>query len=85
MNENQADENEVMSYRGLSAYLKISQGSLRLMVMRGQIPFNKIYKKVRFQKKVIDAWLEEKKQQKKHKGNKNKSGLFSADGSSGMD
>ena len=77
MKENQSDVNGVMSYKGLSAYLKISQGSLRLMVMRGQIPFNKIGKKVRFQKDMVDAWLENHQQQKKRKDKNNNSDLFS--------
>jgi len=35
----QNEKDEVMNYQGLSAYLKISQGSLRHKVMRGGIPF----------------------------------------------
>ena len=51
--------NDVMSYKGLSAYLKMSQGTLRQKVMRGKIPFFKIDGAVRFSKVKIDAWLEE--------------------------
>ena len=50
---------EVMDYRGLSAYLKMAQGTLRHRVMRGEIPFFKIGSSVRFAKKHIDKWLEE--------------------------
>ena len=46
---------DVMSYKGLSAYLKMSQGTLRQKVINGRIPFFK-----------IDEWLEEK-----HRGTKN--------------
>ena len=49
--------NEVMSYKGLSAYLKLSQGTLRQKVMKGKIPFFKIDGAVRFSKAHIDAWL----------------------------
>ena len=51
--------NEVMDYRGLSMYLKLSQGTLRHWVMHGKIPFYKIGSSVRFAKKHIDVWLEE--------------------------
>jgi excisionase family DNA binding protein len=50
--------NEVMDYRGLSKYLKMSHGTLRHKVMRGKIPFFKIDSSVRFSKKHIDKWLE---------------------------
>ena len=60
-------DGEVMSYRGLAAYLKLSQGTLRHKVMRGKIPFFKIDGSVRFSKKKIDEWLEEK-----HRGTKSK-------------
>jgi excisionase family DNA binding protein len=51
---------EVMDYRGLSKYLKFAYGTLRHKVMRGEIPFYKIGGSVRFSKRQIDAWLEEK-------------------------
>jgi len=51
---------EVMNYKGLAVYLKLSPGTLRHKVMRNEIPFIKIDGAVRFSKKVIDAWLEEK-------------------------
>ena len=50
---------EVMDYRGLSMYLKLSQGTLRHWVMHGKIPFYKIGSSVRFARKHIDVWLEE--------------------------
>ena len=49
---------EVMDYRGLSAYLKMAQGTLRHRVMNGEIPYFKIGQSVRFSKKHIDLWLE---------------------------
>lgn len=49
---------EVMNYRGLSEYLKLSQGTLRHKVMRNEIPFFKIGSSVRFSKTKIDAWLD---------------------------
>jgi excisionase family DNA binding protein len=57
----EAPTDEVMNYRGLSAYLKIAQGTLRHKVMRSEIPFFKIGQSVRFSKKHIDKWLEEHK------------------------
>ena len=48
---------EVMDYRGLSVYLKAAQGTLRHKVMRGEIPYIKIGRSVRFVKKQIDVWL----------------------------
>jgi excisionase family DNA binding protein len=50
---------EVMNYKGLSVYLKLSQNTLRHKVMHDAIPFYKIGGAVRFSKKRIDAWLEE--------------------------
>ena len=49
---------EVMDYRGLSVYLKLAEGTLRHRVMRGEIPYIKIGRSVRFAKKHIDRWLE---------------------------
>ena len=67
MNEIDTTENEIMSYKGLSAYLKLSQNTLRHKVMNGKIPFFKIDGAVRFSKKKIDVWIEER-----HKGMKRK-------------
>jgi len=55
----EGSSDEVMNYRGLSLYLKMSQGTLRRKVMRGAIPYFKIGGSVRFSKKHIDLWLEE--------------------------
>lgn len=55
------EKDEVMDYRGLSEYLKIPQGSLRHKVMRNGIPYFKIGRSVRFSKKQIDLWLEERR------------------------
>ena len=67
-----ADE-EVMNYKGLAVYLKMSAGSLRHKVMKNEIPFLKIDGAVRFSKKHIDAWLEEhlRKSKKNKSINKN--------------
>ena len=54
---------EVMDYNGLSAYLKVAQGTLRHWVMKGKIPCIKIGRNVRFSKKQIDGWLEEQSQE----------------------
>jgi excisionase family DNA binding protein len=51
-------KDEVMNYRGLSEYTKFAQGTLRHKVMRGEIPYIKIGRSVRFTKKDINAWLE---------------------------
>ena len=75
--------NEVMDYKGLSAYLKLSQGTLRHWVMLGKIPFFKIGSSVRFSKIHIDKWLEEhhRRSQKKNPANsENNNGIFTADG-----
>jgi len=59
--------NEVMSYKGLSEYLKLSQGYLRHKVMNNEIPFFKIGYAVRFSKKQIDEWLQEYQRKAKPK------------------
>ena len=61
---------EVMDYRGLSGYVKLAEGTLRKKVMRGEIPFFKIGRSVRFSKKRIDAWLEEHKREPGQAGGK---------------
>jgi excisionase family DNA binding protein len=70
-----------MSYKGLSAYLKLSQNTLRHKVMNGKIPCIKVDGTVRFSKKKIDAWLEENQKGAKRKQVKNNGELF-ADGGS---
>lgn len=67
----EGETDEVMNYKGLSVYLKLSQGHLRHKVMRNKIPFFKIDGAVRFSKKKIDAWLEDhhRKTKPKQKGN----------------
>ena len=67
MNETDTTENEVMSYKGLSAYLKLSQNTLRHKVMNGKIPCIKVDGTVRFLKRKIDAWLEENQKGAKRK------------------
>ena len=71
---------EVMSYKGLSLYLKLSQGTLRQKVMKGKIPFFKIDGAVRFSKKHIDAWLQEHHRGTKRKQAKGNGELFAACG-----
>ena len=72
---------DVMNYHGLSAYLKMSYGTLRHWVMKGKIPCLKVGKSVRFSKKQIDLWLEkyhrQLKQVKNESGNDNNGELFS--------
>jgi|GEM_PF-1944712 len=63
--EQTAVADEVMDYRGLSAYLKMAQNTLRHKVMRNEIPFYKIGSSVRFCKKDIDEWLAGHKRYKK--------------------
>ena len=74
MKEQNQSGNEVMSYKGLSAYLKLSQNTLRHKVMREEIPFFKIGGAVRFSKIKIDAWLEEH-----HQGTKQKKTEYSVE------
>lgn len=50
---------EVMDYRGLAEYMKFAPGTLRHLVMRGELPYFKIGRSVRFSKKQIDMWLTE--------------------------
>ena len=71
---------EVLSYKGLSAYLKLSQNTLRHKVMKGKIPFFKIDGAVRFSKKHIDAWLQEHHTGAKRKQAQNNGELFSDGG-----
>ena len=80
MKEIEPQADEVMSYKGLSAYLKLSQNTLRHKVMNGTIPFFKIDGAVRFSKKKIDAWIEERHKGAKRKKTKNNDELFTDGG-----
>ena len=71
---------DVMNYRELSAYLKLSESTLRLKVMKGTIPSFKIDGAVRFSKKKINEWLEGFNRGAEKKMPENKSDLLSADG-----
>jgi excisionase family DNA binding protein len=73
---------EVMDYKGLSAYLKMAQNTLRHKVMHGKIPFFKIGKYVRFSKKDIGLWLEKhgKEPDRNFAGKKTCVDLFSGSG-----
>ena len=53
-----SSNDDVMNYKELSAYLKLSENTLRIKVMKGTIPSFKIDGAVRFSKKKIDEWLE---------------------------
>jgi len=70
---------EVMSYKELSAYLKLSPDTLRHKVMQGKIPFFKIDGAVRFSKKDIDVWLEEHCKKPKKLQAENLNGLIEVD------
>ena len=59
MKTNEPAADEIMDYKGLSAYLKMAQGTLRHKVMVGIIPYYKIGKNVRFSKTLINKWLAE--------------------------
>jgi excisionase family DNA binding protein len=50
---------EVFDYRGLAAYLKIPEGTLRHWVAEGRIPYTKLGMHVRFSRNVIDTWFKE--------------------------
>jgi len=81
---------DVMNYRELSAYLKLSENTLRQKVMKGSIPSFKIDGAVRFSKKMIDEWLIGLKRgthndvsSEGKRTPENKTDLFSADKSEG--
>jgi excisionase family DNA binding protein len=48
----------VFDYKSLSAYLNVAQVTLRHWVMKGAIPFTKMGRRVGFDKKEIELWLE---------------------------
>ena len=80
MNAFEPPAEEVMTYKGLSAYLKMAPGTLRHYVMRGIIPCTKIGINVRFTKKQIDAWLESQECRRPRGGN----GRGNADAGGGL-
>jgi len=69
---------DVMNYKQLSEYLKLSEGGVRQKVMKGTIPSFRIDGAVRFSKKATDEWIEWL-----HYGGKKKTDLFSADDNKG--
>ena len=48
----------VFDYKSLSAYLNVAQVTLRHWVMKGAIPFTKMGRRVGFDKREIELWLE---------------------------
>ena len=75
--QNNADD--VFDYYGLSEYLKMTPGTLRQMVMKGEIPHFKIGRRVRFSKEQINNWLKKHQQDLKQTENKHFDGdLFPA-------
>jgi len=88
MKEIEPSVDDVMSYKGLAAYLKLSQSSLRHKVMGGRIPFFRIDGAVRFSKKAIDEWIDglhrgDKKKTQTLFAPEKKTDLFSVDDSKG--
>ncbi|MCL2140027.1 MAG: helix-turn-helix domain-containing protein [Treponema sp.] len=67
MKTNEPAADEIMNYKGLSAYLKMAQGTLRHKVMGNSIPYYKIGKNVRFSKTLIEKWLAEHQREAKVK------------------
>lgn len=47
-------------YNALAAYLQMSEITLRQWVWRNEIPYTKVGRHVRFPKKLIAVWLEER-------------------------
>jgi len=74
-----SSNDDVMNYKELSGYLKLSESTLRIKVMKGTIPSFKIDGAVRFSKKKIDEWLEGLHRDTKKKTLKNKNDLFTTD------
>jgi excisionase family DNA binding protein len=52
-------EEGVFDYKSLSAYLNVAQVTLRHWVMKGAIPFTKMGRRVGFDKREIELWLEQ--------------------------
>jgi excisionase family DNA binding protein len=48
---------DIFDYKGLAAYLKVSEVTLRRWVMESRSPFTKVGSHVRFHKDDIRAWL----------------------------
>ena len=51
---------KLLTYKECSEYLSITEGSLRNMVLKREIPFLKIGKRVRFDTEELSQWLSEK-------------------------
>ena len=79
MIEKNETADEVMNIKQLSSYLKLSIDTLRHKVMKEKIPFFKIDGAVRFSRKKIDVWLEEKHRGTKKKQVKYENELFTND------
>jgi excisionase family DNA binding protein len=70
MGEGKPHTDEVMDYKGLAAYLKVSPGTLRHYVMKKRVPFTKVGVHVRFLKPEIDLWLLEETNRPKGRAGK---------------
>jgi len=57
-----SDDNEVLTLREVSKYLKISTDALADLVRRHRIPAFKVGRQWRFRKSSIDRWAEKQEQ-----------------------
>ena len=53
-------EDEILTIKETSAYLKVSVESLRTLIRRQEIPVSRVGNQYRFRKDLIDAWLDQK-------------------------
>ena len=55
-----ANRESLLTKENLAAYLRVSIRTIDTWVCRNKVPYIKVGRIVRFDKKVIDRWLEEK-------------------------
>jgi excisionase family DNA binding protein len=54
-----ANENKILTFKELQAYLKIPRSTLYKLCQEGRVPGQKVGKHWRFRKVTIDAWLDD--------------------------
>ena len=63
-------ERRLLSIEGAARYLGLKLSRLRTAISRGEVPFLKIGRLVRFDQKTLDQWVETKQtdQEKRQRG-----------------
>ena len=58
-------ESDVMTYEEAANFLRVSQSTLRAWVSRGEVPYARVGRLVRFHRSSLNTWLAKKCKEKR--------------------